>query len=464
MTESYSLSLHKKSLAFYWKTSKQLLPLTAFTCLLFPALADAEAAGDAKVLSDQSEPARQASVMPMSPYGKAKKPLVIAEKIQDARIAKPSVVTSTPAATPAVAVTPVAVATPMAAAPAAATPTVAAPTAATPMAAAPAVAVTPMAAAPAAATPMAALPAVEAAPAVAVAPAAEAPAQSVPSILLESPHTLIGRAESAIPSMTETHRVVATPAAKKVVAKPQSHLHNKTVKLVQKAGKAAKVAAKAPMLQPVSPPTVASPSWFNQQEGILVLAGFAALAFGFGGAWCYRNRRNILAAIDLPFPWRQSYELNESMQDESESDAVVLAENASIATVINENVIDVLEQAEIYASYGRTEKVIHVMQMAFTADPSRTDVAIKLLMTYKEIDNKSAYTTLYDQLAKRFDTMPSDMIQKINLVNRLAFASGKPNTGMPNKGEFSLDVATAKQQKDTDQAVKSHSDLEFEEM
>lgn len=202
-------------------------------------------------------------------------------------------------------------------------------------------------------------------------------------------------------------------------------------------------------------PTVESPSWFNQHESMLLLGGFALLALGLGGAWCYRHRRDLLEHINLPFPWLQA----EQKKEPSLKEPIILVQKEApvFSAPKKDDAVDVLEQAEIYLSYGRTEKAIHVLQTAFANDTNRFDIALQLLSTYKKMDIKPAYTTLYDQLASQLDTLPANVVAKIGEINSRPFPSA-----LPGKGEFIKDSDPAVTTLDSQHTGVENDVLEFE--
>ena len=59
---------------------------------------------------------------------------------------------------------------------------------------------------------------------------------------------------------------------------------------------------------------------------------------------------------------------------------------------------DALSEADVYIAYGRFDQAAHLLEEAISAEPSRTDLRLKLLETYAESGNEDAFDKQFHEL------------------------------------------------------------------
>lgn len=124
--------------------------------------------------------------------------------------------------------------------------------------------------------------------------------------------------------------------------------------------------------------------------------------------------------------------------DTSELDDLDLSEGEAEASS-EAQTSDVIGECDIYIAYGRFDQAVELLNTAIKSEPARTDLQIKLLEVYVELDDGAAFAKAQGELALLGDAQASQQAEL--LAGRLsAPVASAPESS--NELEFSTSAAT----------------------
>lgn len=85
----------------------------------------------------------------------------------------------------------------------------------------------------------------------------------------------------------------------------------------------------------------------------------------------------------------------EEFENTAEADEVEPAAENTVIEALNDTPADPLAEAEAYCSYDRHDDAVDILQKAIAQNPERTELHLKLLSIYAELDNEADFQAAY---------------------------------------------------------------------
>lgn len=168
---------------------------------------------------------------------------------------------------------------------------------------------------------------------------------------------------------------------------------------------APKPVAKAPLK--AAPPPPPEPTLMDTvMANLLPIGGGAAVLAGLGGFWALRRRKKGEPDEVKEPAFAKTEALPRSVVAVPAAVATAAVATAAAAAPVPDtanvtDVVDPIEEAQVYIDHGRDSQAEEILKEAMGKDPLRQDVQVKLLEVYAARGDKGAF----NKLAREFNTL-----------------------------------------------------------
>jgi pilus assembly protein FimV len=213
------------------------------------------------------------------------------------------------------------------------------------------------------------------------------------------------------------------PAAKEAVAE---------VAKVEPTPKAAPpVPKKAPAVAPPPPPPEPGIMDTVMDNLLPIGGGGAALLAGLAGFWAVRRRRKGEKAEDEGSDFTRTAAIPRSTVAAPVASAAAVAAAPVPAESTVSDVVDPIEEAQVYIDHGRDNQAEDILKEAMGKEPRRQDVQLKLLEIYATRGDTGSFNTL----AKDFNVLTGGVGENWDKATAMGHAIDPSNALYPATGE-----------------------------
>ena len=190
------------------------------------------------------------------------------------------------------------------------------------------------------------------------------------------------------------------------------------------------VPKKAPAVAPPPPPP--EPSIMDTvMDNLLPIGGGAALLAGLAGFWAVRRRRKDETAEDEGSDFTRTAAIPRSTVAAPVASAAAVAAAPAPAESTVSDVVDPIEEAQVYIDHGRDNQAEDILKEAMGKEPRRQDVQLKLLEIYATRGDTASFNTL----AKDFNVLTGGAGENWDKATAMGHAIDPSNALYPSTGE-----------------------------
>jgi pilus assembly protein FimV len=187
-----------------------------------------------------------------------------------------------------------------------------------------------------------------------------------------------------------------------------------------------------PAPKKAAPPPPPEPSLMDTvMDNILPIGGGAALLAGAGGFLAWRRRKKKAEDDDTPDPAFRTEPSNVAAEVPVALAPVAAAAAAPMAAAPASDVVDPIDEAQVYIDHGRDAQAEEILKEAMVTQPDRPDIQLKLLEVYAARGDKDAFNSA----AQAFHTLTNGTGDQWNRAAAMGYALDPGNPLYPNTGE-----------------------------
>ncbi len=193
---------------------------------------------------------------------------------------------------------------------------------------------------------------------------------------------------------------------------------------------------KAPAKAVTPPPPPPAPGIMDTvMDNIVPIGGGAAVLAGLAGLWAVRRRKKDEEVVDDEPAMARAEPFTGNVDTAAAAGvatAAVAAAAAVTPTVSNvTDMVDPIEEAQVYIDHGRDTQAEEILKEAMSRDPQRQDVQLKLLEVYAARGDKGAF----NKLAKDFNALTGGAGENWDKAAAMGHAIDPTNALYPSTGE-----------------------------
>lgn len=180
------------------------------------------------------------------------------------------------------------------------------------------------------------------------------------------------------------------------------------------------------------PPPPPEPSLMDTvMDNILPIGGGAALLAGAGGFLAWRRRKKKSEEDDTPDPAFRTEPTSVAAAVPAALAPVAAEVAAPMAAAPASDVVDPIDEAQVYIDHGRDAQAEEILKEAMAASPDRPEIQLKLLEIYAARGDKDAFNSA----AKDFHALTNGTGDQWNRAAAMGYALDPDNDLYPNTGQ-----------------------------